>query len=163
MKMIRSCEATVRLELGWNAVVLITWSLATASLWQVEFVEMENIQGNNSINIYLILKHTQIFLYCHVNLIISPYFRNENCSWKFQVSDECLPKVDCQYLDVIGNWRRGQENYQSNSCLSILSYYLPDVLETDSQQKLRMKDHSYVAVMAETKSFRHPGPHFFLI
>ena len=29
------------------------------------------------------------------------------CQWTFGVSDQCLPRVDCQYLDIIGNWRRG--------------------------------------------------------
>ena len=35
------------------------------------------------------------------------YPANEKCRWTFDVSDSCLPRVDCKYLDLIGNWRRG--------------------------------------------------------
>ena len=35
------------------------------------------------------------------------YPGHENCRWTLDVSDQCLPRVDCSYLDIIGNWRRG--------------------------------------------------------
>ena len=35
------------------------------------------------------------------------YPGHENCRWTFDISDQCLPRVDCSYLDLIGNWRRG--------------------------------------------------------
>ena len=35
------------------------------------------------------------------------YPGHENCRWTLDVSDQCLPRGDCSYLDIIGNWRRG--------------------------------------------------------
>ena len=35
------------------------------------------------------------------------YPANEKCGWSFDVSEECLPRVDCSYLHLAGNWRRG--------------------------------------------------------
>ena len=35
------------------------------------------------------------------------YPGGDMCRWSFDVSDECLPRLDCHYLDIIGNWRWG--------------------------------------------------------
>ena len=35
------------------------------------------------------------------------YPGNDRCNWQFDVQDNCLPTVECSYLDIVANWRFG--------------------------------------------------------
>ena len=58
------------------------------------------------------------------------YPRNEDCQWQFSVKDSCLPKVSCQTMDLVANWRRGY--FSSLFCFEgkIKNIFNSDVKET---------------------------------
>ena len=58
------------------------------------------------------------------------YPRNEDCQWQFSVKNSCLPKVSCQTMDLVANWRRGY--FSSLFCFEgkIKNIFNSDVKET---------------------------------